>query len=611
MKTKNILLLSALTVATGTLTGCGSDFLEITPSNSYTAETFYASDDAVLKAIEPLYNYAWFNYNYRAMVGMGSARANDGWNPYLNPEFATFQVTGLTSDLANAWSAFYMVVSMSNQLLSDVNNYCSDEVSEDIKNLAMGEAYLMRGTAYFYLLRSWGEVIVYEDNETMTANPIQPLTTEEDVLKFVIRDYRRAVELLPTSSTSMHATKYAAEALLAKALLAQSGWNQSTRNESTLQEVIALCDDVINNGPYSLLSDYADLYKYATNNFAMANSEEILAMHWADPLTGTWGNMNANFSDLAWSGSSDVNVWGGIYASVDMLDFYNEDPSDSIRFKATWCSQNAYYDYWDTGNDLVKASDKTTENGYPQPSGYVYSKKFCQLKKWVVGTKADCGGHLAQLASPLNTYIMRLADVYLIKAEACLGNQETCTSAEGLAAINAVRQRAGVSDLTSFNLEQLIRERRIEFCMDFSNWYDMVTWYRWKPNYMINYFNNKQHRAFMINDGDVLRNDDGSFSYRTFPQRQSTPWYFYDWEAADGQGICYWNDCARIADTYTVYQTVAEGYEYDLDALCRAADGYNPVTLSETNIFMPYPEADVLRNHYFNEAAQSYDFGEE
>ena len=617
MKKLNILLLSAASLlAGGTLTtGCSDSFLEKTPSNDYTAETFYSSDAAVMKAIEPLYNYAWFNYNYRAMIGMGSIRANDGWNPYLNPEFATFQVTGLSTELTNAWASFYMVVSMSNQLISDINTYCTDAVSEEVKNLALGEAYLMRGTAYFYLVRAWGDVIVYEDNEALTASPVQPLTKEEDVLRFVIRDYKRAMELLPASSTSMHATKYTAEALCAKATLALSGWNNGgQRDETMLKEVIAMCDDVLQNGPYSLLPNYEDLFKYDYNNFSMQNAETLLAMHWADPSTGSWGNMSANLSDLAWSGSSDVTVWGGIYASVDMIDLYNEDVSDSIRFHATFCTPGAYYSYWDTGNDLVAAADKTPENGYPQATGYLYKKKFCQLKKWIPGTKADCQGHLAQMASPLNTYIMRLADVYLIEAEAILGNSETTSDAKGLAAINAVRSRASVKPLTSYGLDELIKERRKEFCMEYQNWYDMVTWYRWKPQYMLNYFNNKQHRAFMINEGDVLYNADRTISYRTFCNRQSGPWYIYDYNATINgktyEKVCYWNDCLRDGDTEDIILTKEDGYTYDVDQLSRGQDGYDPVTLNEQNIFMPYPEADVLRNPYFKQAAQSYDFGD-
>lgn len=615
MKKLNILLLSAASLlAGGITTSCSDDFLDRTPSNEYTAETFYSSDDAVMKAIEPLYGYAWFNYNYRAMIGMGSVRANDGWNPYLNPEFSTFQVTALSPELANAWSSFYMVISMSNQLMSDINNYCTDDVSEEVKNLALGEAHLMRGLAYFYLVRSWGNVIIYEDNEAMTANPVQPLAPEEDVLKFVVRDFREAVKLLPTGSKNNHATKTVARAFLAKALLAQSGWNKPTRDQKTLDEVVELCTLVLDDKNYGLMDNYEDLFTYDNNNFTMQNKETLLAMRFGDPLTADWGEKSACFSDLAWSGSTDVTSWGGIYASVDMLDLFNEDTNDVKRFHATWCSPGAYYSYWDTGNDLVPAEEKTSENGYPFPKGFVYKKKFCQLKKYVCGTQADCQGHLAQMASPLNTYLMRLADVYLMKAEAILGNAESTIDPDGRKALNEVRRRAGVStfgDEDPYTLEDIIKERRKEFCMEFVNWYDMVTWYRWKPQYMLDYFNNKQHRAFMINEGDVLYNPDGSISYCTFPNRQSSPWYFVTYTDEYPDGLRYWNDCLRVHNSEEVVQTKKDGYEYDVDKLSRACDGYDPVTLSESNIFLPYPQVDVLRNPLLNEKPVPYNFGDE
>ena len=90
----------------------------------------------------------------------------------------------------------------------------------------------------------------------------------------------------------------------------------------------------------------------------------------------------------------------------------------------------------------------------------------------MVGNKADADGHLKQQASPLNTYIMRLADVYLIKAEAILGNQDQCADADGLAALNAVRSRAKAATIQElrgrsyYTFSDLIRERRIEFCME-------------------------------------------------------------------------------------------------------------------------------------------------
>lgn len=591
MKKLNIFMVSVAAASLLTMTSCGDDFLDRSPLHGYTAPTYYTSDEAVIKATEPLYNYAWHGYNERGIVGMGSFRANDAWSPYLQGEFARFTITGLSKEVVDAWSSLYMVVTMSNQLINDLDRYAGENVSESVIAQAKGEAMLMRGAAYFYLLRGWGEVILFEDNVDATSMPVRPLSTESSVLKFIVRDFEKASELLPERGTNNHPSRYVAKAMLAKALLAQSGWSTSStidheRDQATLSRVVTLCDEVINCGQYKLLDDYENLFRPQYND----NEETLLAMRWADPLLGEYASNNNLISDLAWSDVTDVNCWGGsLHASVDMLDYYNQEPADIHRIRATFFTPGQFYSYiW-------------SEKG-----GYTYNVNWAQAKKGVVGTKADCDGHLAQQASPLNTYIMRLADVYLIKAEALLGNNESTTDARALEAFNATRLRAGLPAKTSFSFEDLIRERRIEFCLEYCNWYDMVTWYRWKPQYMLNFFNNKQHRAFMLNSGDVVRNTDGTFSYRCiFPG--SNNWYF-----TDDQGHCLWNDRSTVStEDNTTVQTKAQGYTFNLDELARAKGAdYQPIVLSEANIFMPYPEADVIQNPYFNQPPVEYNFGE-
>ena len=584
MRKVNITICAVLMMVALMVTSCGEDFLDRTPKHGYVAGNYYSTDDAVIKALEPLYNYAWSGYNERGIVGMGSFRANDAWSPYLQGEFARFTITGLTTEIVNAWSSIYMVVSMANQVINDMDTYTTSDVSEAVKNQARGEAMLMRGTAYFYLLRGWGEVILYEDNVDITSRPVRPLATEESVLKFIVRDFERAAELLPERGVNFHPSRYVAKAMLAKALLAQSGWNKGQRDEAILSRVVALCDEVINCGQYKLLDNYENLFRPQFND----NEETLLAMRWADPLLGEYASSNNLISDLAWSDVTDVNCWGGsLHASVDMINYYNEEPADSFRLRGTFFTPGRYYSYiW-------------SEKG-----GYTYKTNWIQCKKGVVGTKADCDGHLAQQASPLNTYIMRLADVYLIKAEALLGNNSSTNDARALAAFNATRLRAKLPPKNSFTFEDLIRERRIEFCMEYCHWYDMVTWYRWKPQYMLDFFNYKQHRAFMLNSGDVLMNEDHTLSYRcVFPGTNN--WYFFD-----NAGHCYWSDCLRNSETdNTVVKTAKQGYTYNLDSLAnaRGAD-YAPIVLSEANIFMPYPEADVIQNPYFNQQPQDYDF---
>ena len=593
MKKINIYIMCALAGVSLAVTGCKDDFLDKKPTGNYTAETFYSSDAAVRKGTEPLYNRAWFDFNRRAIIGMGSYRANDAWNPYVSEEFAKFQVTALTKDMGLAWSALYNVVTMSNATLYNLEKYCTDDVSEATKNAAMGECYLMRGWAYFYLLRGWGANILFENNQDMVDNPIRPLNPESDVLKFIVRDFRKAADLLPETGVDHHPSKYAAKAALAKALLAQSGWDNTakgdhSRDEATLREVVTLCDEVINCGQYSLMAEYEDLFKAQNND----NPETILAMRWADPNTGEWGAMNALYSDLAFPEVTDVNVWGGaLHASIDMIDLYNEDPADSIRRDATFFTPNEYYKY-------IKAAD----------GGYTYAHNWMQCKKGVLGTKADVAPcNLAMMASPLNTYIQRLADVYLMKAEAILGNAQSTSDGQALAAINAVRLRAKVDPYTEVTFDKILRERRIEFCMEYFNWWDMVTYYRWKPQTMLDFFNNKQHRGWEMREGCVLKNVDGTISYRAvFPGTSN--WYLFN-----EQGYCLWNDCLRAGenDNTVVQPLTQDEYESLRDKLLtdKGAD-YQPIKLSDTNIFMPYPESDVIQNEYLKKEPEAYDFGE-
>ena len=599
MKKINILLILSLSLFTSLLvSSCGKDFLDKTPEGDYVADKYYSSDAAVIKAIEPLYNRAWHEFNRRSLLAIGSIRANDAWNPYVNSEFARFQLTGLDENLAAAWAALYNVVSMTTETLDNVRNYATSGVSASVKNQAYGECYLLRGLAYFYLLRGWGAVILYDNNQEIIDEPIRPLSTEESVLKFIVRDLRRAIEYLPEKGADHHPSRYAAKAILAKVLLAQSGWNKNgSRDESILNEVVSLCNEVINCGQYSLMNDYEQLFRMQNDN-----AETILALRWAKPSSNEYGSMNATYSDLAPNDiSDDVNVWGGsLCPSPDMIDYYNQEPADSFRLRGTFFTYGRHYDYlWTTAG------------------GFTYKKHWMQVKKGVLGRKADAGGELDQMASPLNTYLMRLADVYLIKAEALLGNKTSTSDAEALKAFNAVRLRAKVPAKTSFTFEDLIRERRIEFCMEYSNWFDMVTWYRWKPQYMLDFFNNKQHRAFEIRENDIIRNEDNTFSYRTYLNNGSSPWYFADWE--NNNGAVYWNDflaknvdvtALNAKDKGNILKTKADGYVYDLDSLVRANTNMIPIVLNEANIFMPYPETDVIQNPYFKQPAKEYDFSE-
>ncbi len=78
--------------------------------------------------------------------------------------------------------------------------------------------------------------------------------------------------------------------------------------------------------------------------------------------------------------------------------------------------------------------------------------------------------------------MLRLADVYLVYAEAVLGNSASTADPLALQYFNAVRTRAGVAPKTSITYDDIHDERLLEFAMESQAWYDLVRLYYWNPS---------------------------------------------------------------------------------------------------------------------------------
>ena len=529
------------------LAACGDGYLERIPEGQYVEETYYMSDDALDAATEPLYNRAWFDYNKRPAVAVGSLMANDAYNAYMSPEFVTFQVTALHANLSDTWKAFYSVITMANSIIDAVETKCGPDVTVEAKERTIGEARLMRGVAYFYMLRLWNNVILFEHNDEIVDNPVRPLNKPADAFRFIIEDMEYAASHLPESPVAGKASSWAAKGMLAKVYLCRSGWekNGGDRDAADLEKARENALDVCRNSGIELLENYAELFMYSGNN----NRESLLAMQWVE--NGQWGVCNTLLADIAFSPvvTGGVNVWGGgLNASPDMLNQY--ESGDTIRRDATFFTEGAYYDY------ICK-----------DRGGYRYDGTAAPVKKGVIGGSEDNSGiHIESMNCPINTYILRLADVYLTLAEACLGNQESLSGGEGLEYFNKVRARAKMGPKQRITLDDIIRERRVEFAMEYCNWYDMVSWYSWKPEMMLEYFNN-QHRGWTASYIKVKGED-------------------------------------RSVHFYAENDVNTEEYEWGNN------EPVYTIEVTADDIFLPYPESDVIQNPLLNEPPVDYEFNE-
>ena len=128
------------------------------------------------------------------------------------------------------------------------------------------------------------------------------------------------------------------------------------------------------------------------------------------------------------------------------------------------------------------------------------------VKKYVVGRPEDNDGKVSQQHTENGTYMLRLADVYLIYAEAILGDAASTSDGEALKYYNRVRLRANVATKSIITWQDIFDERHLEFAMEGQLWYDFVRLHYYNPQ-----------KAY-----DILSTQDRGF-YRITPDKTPDP----------------------------------------------------------------------------------------
>ena len=468
MKTKKIFYTALIIALPFVWTSC-SDILDVEPNDVITKENFYKTESDFQAATGPLYNKVWFDFNDKFYYGLGDGRAANMYAPfsdYVYP-FTDLTETGLTGPLVSAWASLYNVVQQSNNVIIGISG---SPLSDAVKNKYIAEARFMRGTAYWYLASLWGDVIISTDPRELVKNPIVNKNPMKDVYEFSMRDLEFAAKYLPeTAGQAGRLTKYSAFGMLSRVYLSFSGVsdnpNSGTRNQTYLDLAKKAAEKVISSGPYSLMTNYEDLFMIDNNN----NTESMFALQWVP--NGDYGVNNTQQAYFALGSdiTGDDAAWGyWTRASYNVLQEYE---SKDLRRKATFMGNKDHY------AEINKAN-----GGYTVDHG----NDFLTIKKGVVGSTKD-NSKITRMNSALNTYMLRLAEVYLNYAEAALGNNATTADATALMEVNKLRTRAGLDSKTTLTYADIIHERRVELCMEGQYWYDLVRRAYYKQQEVINY----------------------------------------------------------------------------------------------------------------------------
>ncbi len=390
------------------------------------------------------------------------------------------------------WDNYYKVIASANAIIGRIDDPAITFNSEAQRRSLKAEALFFRAFINRCLAIQFGDVpLVLAEIDRPKRDFVR--ASREEVWQQCIQDLIYAAENLPDVSELKEdgrLTKGAANHLLAELYLITHEWDKA----------IAAASAVIDNSAYTLMTSrfgrwkdkegdvYGDLFRRNNQNRSNGNTESIWVSQYEYSVSGGGGlNLLTRFLvPVYWSltgdsdnkslfvGSTVQNGGRGIgwmAASDYMLnEVWESDPDDMrnseyniIRDLVADNPESAYY-----GQKIVESG---AINNFPMPYLGAWTAIFAKstpINDFPVEVIADpetgvttSGGN----GTFTDTYMMRLAETYLLRAEAYLGKGDKDNAA---ADINTVRARANATPVSSadvdidFILDERARELHFE-----------------------------------------------------------------------------------------------------------------------------------------------------
>ncbi|WP_144281031.1 RagB/SusD family nutrient uptake outer membrane protein [Chryseobacterium echinoideorum] len=445
MKNIKIAIFALLTL---TLVNCSDDFLDkVQPDTINTGNYPQTAEELVTVvngAYQPLQRPKLYNmrmWTSDIFAGNSIVGAGGGDDGIETTQLANFVASTDNPGVLDLWRGPWPGILSSNIIIKIAPTL---NISEDIKNRSLGEAYFLRAHYYFILARFFGDVPLITEPQNAEGDLYPARSPKSEVYNLIISDLEKAIAMLPLKSEYSNAdkgraSKGAAMGALAKVYLTLGNW-QKTVDYTTQLETMG----------YTLNSDYSDNFNVNTEN----SIESLFEVQYAsNGGYDFWGDQNQASWASTFMGPRGSNFVGGGWG-------WNQPTQEFV---------NSY-----EAGDIRKAKS-IFYTGCPQYDGKDYSATYSltgfNVRKFVVPLSA----FPSYDNSPLNFPVMRYSEVLLMKAEA-LNELGQTTQAE--APLNLVRARAGLSPVSGLNQtafrEKVLHERRMELAFEGQRWFDLI-----------------------------------------------------------------------------------------------------------------------------------------
>jgi hypothetical protein len=466
--------IAVLAVSIQLFSACNKDFLEVKPKGIDLESSYYKNQSEAFNGLVAVYDVVgWQGGNLVTKEGVAMAASDDHFGGgegsgdlnFVNMD--NFTITPEQGPHEDLWKKGFSGVFRANILLQKLPEVPMDE---GLKARYTAEAKALRAFFYFDLIRFFKNIPLYTTNITtaemlnvVQANPADVYLQIENDLKEAIAE-TNLPDKVPAASEGGRFTKGTAHALLGKVYLFQKKWSLAAAEFS---EVNGATPGQMNvKYGYKLVDNFGDLWKSA--DVYKFNSESILEVPHTSTSAGNWGagaastegniiNIMAGprgYTPIAPDAPGYYSGWSYFPVTKSLFDAIHFDP----RYKYTIANLDSL-----KTNGIANYND--TQGA--QNTGY-FIEKFVAKNE-----NLPTGAGDRDLNWPQNMYDIRLADTYLMEAEALVMAGGDLTRAGNL--LNAVRARVGLGALPA-TMENIKRERRLELAGEGQRWFDLVRW---------------------------------------------------------------------------------------------------------------------------------------
>lgn len=507
MKTMNKTILSKiifiLLLLFGVIISCNDEeFLDKKPLDTLVTGNYYKTPEGIQYAANAIYApLGEEGFNGKTIWMIGDGASDDAQPNGVDPDYIPIDEFTLASDNPrnnDLWRIIYRMIALCNVVLENIDG---NSANQEILNRAKGEALALRGYGYFNLVRIYSDIPLIVDNMSPEELLAPPRTPAPDIFRQIIFDLEEASTLLPSKNEYSgddigRINKHAAMGILAKVYLTIAGdlsmyeTEENPDNSAKIaaiadkttcyEKALELCNSIINSNNYSLLTNFGDLFTRDGDNCAESiwqlqfigcgqrhgsgNMMQAFFAPWESEITGAgdgWGTHSPHV-DLVASFYPHPDTLYNHHNGGNSVDSTLAPPADN-RFVHTIMFPG--YEY----SDLPVGA-----SGLPYSLPNTYGKSGFAVKKYVIGS----GDDVCSMKAPNNTYLLRFADVLLLKAEILC---ELGRTNEAAPVLDPIRNRAGIpiisSSLSQDEMQSEIRlERRRELAIEQQRWFDILRW---------------------------------------------------------------------------------------------------------------------------------------